>query len=497
MRQVTHNVIGLEISDSLLTFVQIQEARGSVRVVKMKQVPPPPKAIIDGKIIDPDGLQTTILTTLTEGGFSSNQFIIGLNHRLFMKHVDRFPGSNATEIKELVDHKFNELQPLLQEEYWSGHQLVYEEKMGQTEFVSVLYAGMPRNRLSSFIDLLESIGLNVVAIDLPPLAGIRALGWSSQIDHETIFSILISDNYCDYTILDQGNIKSIFTYRRPIEEFHHLESLMEFSQSIHNFIMAHENRYPNSNPIMHVWVIPHSDSSQILFSTIESIFHDLKIDIYDPHQNISFEFGRHDPLVDTPTGAYITTIGLALKYYERHNKTLSLIKVKKQIDPIVNTTELVLMIVTLMGVGLITVMITFYLDRQLQSTTDKTQAIKIQIKELATGEYTLKQKELMGIKGRILELQRYANDRRTASTLIQKIFQNLPSDTFIDGLTANDDGTARIIGNAYLPSSVYQVYEHISHNFSNAILEKIDLNNDNPQFPIHKFSITFVWTHPR
>ncbi len=168
--------VGLEISNSAVRVAELTVSGGRPKLVNLGQVRLPPRAVVDGAIVDLPAVVNAIQRCLSEGNFSAKEVHLGIaglraiTRELDMPHVPDSELDAAVRLQALdvipfpVDKTVMSARPL-------------EELTGPdgTAIRRVLLAAAHRDLVDPLLEAVEAAGLTPLSIDLTSTALIRAL----------------------------------------------------------------------------------------------------------------------------------------------------------------------------------------------------------------------------------------------------------------------------------------------------------------------------------
>lgn len=168
------NFFGLDIGSTAIRLVELRGGQGAKSLVKYAYVP------IDGSIAlsesktDQQKLIQTIGQLVKQAGVSSKDVAVGIpSSRVFttVADVDRLP---ANELAKAIKYQADALIPTPIAESKVDWALIGDSPTDKTK-QEILLSSVPNKFIEERLDILESIGLNVIAFEPDNLAMARAL----------------------------------------------------------------------------------------------------------------------------------------------------------------------------------------------------------------------------------------------------------------------------------------------------------------------------------
>jgi type IV pilus assembly protein PilM len=165
---------GLDIGTTSIRLVELQGS-GAVRTLnKYAYVPIDSKIVLSDAKSDQQKLAQTISELLNQAHMSTRNVAVGIpSQRVFTTLVD-FDSLPPDELAKSIKYQADSLIPTPLEESKLDWQVIGESPKEPGK-VEVLLSSVPNTYIESRLDLLENIGLNVIAFEPDNLAMSRAL----------------------------------------------------------------------------------------------------------------------------------------------------------------------------------------------------------------------------------------------------------------------------------------------------------------------------------
>jgi type IV pilus assembly protein PilM len=168
--------VGIEISNSAVRIAEVTSGGGRAKLVNLGQVRLPPRAVVDGAIVDVPAVVNAIERCLSEGNFSAKDVHLGIaGLRAITRELD-MPHVPDNELDAAVRLQALDVIPFPAEKtVMSARPL--EELTGPdgTAIRRVLLAAAHRDLVDPLLEAVEAAGLTPQSIDLTSTALIRAL----------------------------------------------------------------------------------------------------------------------------------------------------------------------------------------------------------------------------------------------------------------------------------------------------------------------------------
>ncbi|MCP4050542.1 MAG: pilus assembly protein PilM [bacterium] len=499
MQESFQSALGLELTDDLLIFAEIQNSENGPVVKHLKRIPLPPKVISGGSINDPEILSEQISKALSESKFSSSIVIIGIQDNIYIKSVERRFGTHMEAHKAAIDEKISRSYPFNSGriDYSFGYQLpeikidpAIKSPEQNKVITPVLYAAVKTAKIDELRDLIALTDLSLSAVDLTTLAIIRAVLWNQHLHDDSFLMIIVEDNVVDLNFIENGNICYTHSMRRNITRVEEdVIDVEDIYQHICYFIMAYYNSNPKGRKFNKILFFSRNPKGKKLIASLKKQFPNYETQDYSPFSNINFEPDNFsESKSDSIAEESLPSIGLALKYFEKYNTTLSLIKVKKVIGPVFNKLELAIAGITLALILSLFLLSSFYMQSSARSNISNTKRTKNLIRKLQTGKYLVLQKEIRDIKAQIKEFDKLRLEDFSKSKLLKDLSTELPEDITFKSLSVLSNKIS-IQGKAFSQTSIFKFYNRLSKIFKAVKINQITTDSRKKSYPVNIFSM--------
>lgn len=492
--------LGIFFTDEYLYFAQLINVREEFVIDKLKMVPMPPRCLLNGKVKDGEALANQMVRAIGDEGLSLNQITIAFSDHTFLKHIDTIPLVPDFELKDALEEKIKNNYPFYNtEEYLFGYQkLPVDINKHHPDQIEVLFTIFDKSKVVSIKELFETMDITIYAMDIEPLSVIRAISNDVLIQQNNeIMTIYISSDFVDLNILLHGEVIFTNTIKKNMTKvFSNSMNVEELMQRIKNFIFSYENKYPRSD-LKQVLVVSYLTILSDFMDALKEVIPKYEINIFDLVQSKSFKNMSkfsNDEILSQHFNEFIPCIGLALKSFEGYNKTLSLVRSKVQLEPIVRVFELAIALIVFISISVFFIGFSFYLQNRLNSIDDTILKTKEEIQIYSTGEYIQRQQKLQQIKAEIAYYNQYRAENIRA-ILLNRIISELPEDISFETLALDDKNVVVISGSCLLMSSLYQWFKYLTDICQDVEMMKLTniFQSDSGNI---KFQIRFQWGQP-
>lgn len=216
---MVRKVVGLDIDHFSIRAAEVIRKGRTKVVTKLGSVPLPEGAIVDGKLLDVQGVTLALERLLVEQGISANSTILGLRSGWITVKTHRLPNMGKRELDKALEFEVPELVsfPVQNPEDVSYDYFINRQTDTEVEIVLV---ACPRQYLIPYIEAIKASGLSLEVIDLP------ALGWTDLITGEARRAFVeISEEQTTIQVAFNGSFKVLRVV--PVGTGHFREGIME------------------------------------------------------------------------------------------------------------------------------------------------------------------------------------------------------------------------------------------------------------------------------
>ena len=169
--------IGLDIGTFAVRAAEVSGEPGNLTLHRFAQITLPPRAVVDGEIVDPPAVTNAIRNLWESGGFKSKKVVIGVANRWVKVREAEVPALSHDDVRNSLRYEAQEVIPFADEDAIVDF-VVQDRVPGPEggELLKILVVAAQRQMVSSMIDTVSRAGLSVQQVDLTPFALVRALG---------------------------------------------------------------------------------------------------------------------------------------------------------------------------------------------------------------------------------------------------------------------------------------------------------------------------------
>ena len=205
---------------------------------------------------------------------------------------------------------------------------------------------------------------------------------------------------------------------------------------------------------------------------------------------IKYEVNEKNNIKEDTINKFLPSIGLALKFYEPLNKTISLTKVKKQLAPIINKKLLLKNIIIFFTIiGLILIANT-YIKSQINTLSEKITITKNQISIIQNSSKSGQKNQLGNLRDSIQYYENIQKNYDSKYTFFYDLISSLPKDITFLSLNYDEKNSISLKGEALYQDSIYTFYSNLETEYKNVKLSKIQSIFQDKTL-INSFTISF------
>jgi type IV pilus assembly protein PilM len=170
----TYDFFGLDIGSTAVRLVELRGSAGQKSLIKYAYIPLESNISVSESKADQQKLAKAIAELVKQAGVSSRNVAVGIpSSRVFttVADVDRLP---ASELAKAIPYQADALIPTPLAESKIDWALIGDSPSDKTK-QEILLTSVPNKFVEERLDMLESIGLNVIAFEPDNLAMARAL----------------------------------------------------------------------------------------------------------------------------------------------------------------------------------------------------------------------------------------------------------------------------------------------------------------------------------
>lgn len=162
------DLIGIDIGTGSIKLVEIawQKGKPVLKNFAIKELPD--NTIEDGRIIDSQQLTRSLSQLLATTHISTKNAVVAVGGRIMFARELIFPAMTREELGEAIKWDLEKYIPYAPNSYYFDYSIVGQ---GNTETeIKVLLVAAPIDNVTNIINIIKSVGLKLIAVDVEPLA---------------------------------------------------------------------------------------------------------------------------------------------------------------------------------------------------------------------------------------------------------------------------------------------------------------------------------------
>lgn len=199
-------IVGISIGPERIFVTQLRRTAGKLEIDKSVSVGIPTRAIQNGLIVDIKVFAQTLKKLFIDNDIKARQVIGSISDAAVIMQVAKLPKMPKTQMKEALKGEIDKYM-------LSGEEAVLDYYPLDKEKVFIV--AIKKDIVKTLLTTMEKAGLDLVGIDIAPLAALRALG-QGNIDlasKKATILILVGSEKTDISVIKDG----IPSYSRSVD----------------------------------------------------------------------------------------------------------------------------------------------------------------------------------------------------------------------------------------------------------------------------------------
>jgi type IV pilus assembly protein PilM len=172
--------IGLDIGSFAVRAAEVSLDAGVPVLHRFAQITLPPRAVVEGEIVDRAAVTATIRDLWAKGGFKTNKVVLGISNRDVKVRQAEVPDLSPEEVRGAMRFETQDVIPFADDDSVVDFLVQSRFNRDGVDMLKVLVVALPRARIDDAIGVAGHAGLTVEAVDLTPFALTRALASTSE-----------------------------------------------------------------------------------------------------------------------------------------------------------------------------------------------------------------------------------------------------------------------------------------------------------------------------
>jgi type IV pilus assembly protein PilM len=179
---MARSLLGLDIGTSAVRAAEVSLKSDPPTLVRFSSVALPRGAVDEGEVVDHGAVVAALKQLVGKGRFSVRRAALGIaNQKVVVRQID-MPQMEEAELRGALQFQAQEHIPIPIEEAILDFPVIEEfEGSAGEPMMKVLLVAAQRDMVASFVSVAQDAGLDPAAVDLGPLANLRALGTTAPL----------------------------------------------------------------------------------------------------------------------------------------------------------------------------------------------------------------------------------------------------------------------------------------------------------------------------
>lgn len=199
------SALGVDIGSHQIKAVEIATNSGGWELVNAAVTPCPQGAVKDGVVVNNLEVSQAIRTMLRDAGVKTTGAVCGVSGSQVIVRQVQFPRMPEATLRKSIKYEASKHIASSMDDSIAEFEIVGDgEEPGQ---MSVWLVAAPREMIESRVRVMESVGLDPLAVDIEAFALIRALVEFSASDkylHETVALVDMGASHTDVNVVSKG-----------------------------------------------------------------------------------------------------------------------------------------------------------------------------------------------------------------------------------------------------------------------------------------------------
>ncbi|GAB6100356.1 pilus assembly protein PilM [Halanaerocella petrolearia] len=194
-------VIGADIGEELVKLVEVETNLGNIVLNNLAVLETPKEAVKDGKLKKLAALKQVLEIKLSENNFKAKNVVTAISGEEVISRMVEIPKMPQEELTEAIKWEAEEKLPINIQEVVLDYEILTENLEGEYQ---VLIIAVRHDLIDKYIELFEGLNLNLVAIEIEPIAIARTI---NQLYNNSLLGILdIGMKTTDISIIKEGRL---------------------------------------------------------------------------------------------------------------------------------------------------------------------------------------------------------------------------------------------------------------------------------------------------
>ncbi|WP_176461844.1 type IV pilus assembly protein PilM [Anaeromicrobium sediminis] len=207
------NIISIDIGKYTTKIVIGKGKNKEIIIDHVFMIDTPPESYEDGYIKNLEAFKTIIYNILSKNKIKEKEVICTVQSREAITRELVLPYVKSDELSSMIDLEIEQYLPIRLEEYVVEYKILEEFTENNMNNIRVLVAALPKDMVEIYLELIKSLKLKPLALDMNANAIAKVFEGELTINNEnysldkTVTLIDLGYEYINITIIDKGVIR--------------------------------------------------------------------------------------------------------------------------------------------------------------------------------------------------------------------------------------------------------------------------------------------------
>jgi type IV pilus assembly protein PilM len=167
--------VGLDIGSFAVRAAEVSVDAGVPVLHRFAQITLPPRAVVQGEILDQIAVTAAIRELWAKGGFKVKKVVVGVSNREVKVRQTEVPALSPDEVRSALRYDTQDVMPIADDGSIVDFLVQSRFERDGVDMLNVLMVVAPRGGIDDVVAASSAAGLTVEAVDFTPFALVRAL----------------------------------------------------------------------------------------------------------------------------------------------------------------------------------------------------------------------------------------------------------------------------------------------------------------------------------
>ena len=209
-------VIGIDIGEDSIKLVELKQGDKGYQVLHIASIPTPAGALQEGNILDQEKVEIALMQLLSKSESIAQDVILNISAKNLIVRQIRLPLMPEKELQQAIEWETEKYIPMQKDSLHISFINFGEIQSGQNKQLNILVAAAPKDLIFAYYDVLSRAGLNILAIEVVPIALWHSVAKNYKTDNKSEAIFMLEMGAQSTTVVVYRNQKLYFTRSIPI-----------------------------------------------------------------------------------------------------------------------------------------------------------------------------------------------------------------------------------------------------------------------------------------